>query len=283
MKINALIQYPSLEYSRQLYPNERIILGKFLMWTEKRDGSNIRCYLDENDDIQFGSRNMRRASFDLIQSIKNTEYIGGLSECLIEEKEKWNKNLIIFFELLQKGKSPTHIEFHEIDDISIFDVYTLEDGWLNYNRIHQICKKYDFPIVEIWGQSSHSEIKTFKKFEGSMLRLATRKQREGVVGKYYHGFESIFFKNRIDVPNLLEVKTHFDANRVQLPLLPIPEIRGAIHKAYIDLGKEKFLDKKISMPIVARYVSDESKKHICKNPKNIYQYYLEKIDDINDR
>ena len=141
---------------------------------------------------------------------------------------------------------------------------------------------YNFPIVELWGTSIHSDIQSFKTFENDMLEIAKKKEREGVVGKYYHGLDSIFFKNRIDIPDLRKVKTHFDDGRVQLPLLPIPEIRGAVHKAYIDLGKENFMDRKISMPIVARYVSDESKKHICRNPKNIYQYYLEKIDDINE-
>ena len=38
MNVSKLIKYPDLNYSRQLYPNERIILGKFLVWTEKRDG-----------------------------------------------------------------------------------------------------------------------------------------------------------------------------------------------------------------------------------------------------
>lgn len=280
MKVNTLIKYPDLDYSRQLYPNERIILGKFLVWTEKRDGSNIRAYLDENDDIQFGSRNMRRASLDLLQSIKNTGYIDLLNECLKEEKEKWKSNLIIFFELLQHGKSPTHMEFHEKDDIVIFDIYSLENGWLAYNKIHQMCKMYSFPIVELWGTSLHSNIESFRKFENDMLELAKKNQREGVVGKHYHGFETILFKNRVDIPDLRKVKTHFDGGRIELPLLPIPEIRGAVHKAYSDLGKEKFLDKKTSMPIVARYVSEESKKHLCRNPKNIYQYYLEKLDDV---
>lgn len=282
MKINQLIKYPDLDYSRQIYPNERFILGKFLVWVEKRDGSNIRCYLDENDDIQFGSRNMRRASLDLLQSINNTGYTDLLSECLKEEKEKWKSNLIIFFELLQHGKSPAHTEFHEKDDIAIFDVYSLENGWLAYNRIHQMCKMYDFPIVELWGTSIHSDIQSFKTFENDMLGLAKEKNREGVVGKYYHGFESLFFKNRVDLPDLRKVKKHFDDERILLPLLPIPEIRGAVHKVYNDLGNEKFLDKKIAMPTIAKYVGDECRKHLCSSPKNLYDYYLEKIDDMSN-
>lgn len=276
MKVSKLIKYPDLDYSRQLYPNERIILGKFLVWTEKRDGSNIRCYLDENDDIQFGSRNMRMASLDLLQSIENTGYVDTLNECLTEEKEKWNSNLIIFFELLQKGRSPTHTEFHEKDNIAIFDIYSLENGWLTYNRIHQMCKMYDFPIVELWGTSIHSDIESFRKFEIDMLALAPKSIREGIVGKYYHGFESLFFKNRVDLPDLRKIKKHSDSGRIRLPLLPIPEIRGAIHKVYIDLGNEKFLDKKIAMPTIAKYVSDECRKHVCSSPKNLYKYYLEK-------
>ena len=282
MKKEDIIKYPHLDHSRQLYPSPRIILGKLLIWSEKRDGSNVRVVLDENGDIQFGSRNMFPASPDLINSMHRTGYISTLEECLKEHRDTWNSNLIIFFELLQKGKSPTRTEFHEKDDITIFDIFSLESGWLNYTKIHQICYEWKFPIVELWGMSVHSNLKTFKKFKGNMLKLAKKKNREGVVAKYYHQEESIFFKERLDVPVLDKVKIHIDKDAVESPFLPDIEVLSEVEKARVDLGMENFRKKEIAMPDIVRRVKEEARRRLCRVPKNLYSYYLQRIEDFEN-
>ena len=282
MKEGDVIKYPHLDHSRQLYPNPRIILGKLLIWSEKRDGSNVRAVLDENGDIQFGSRNMFPAAPELIDSISRTGYISTLKECLKEHQDTWHSDLIIFFELLQKGKSPTRTEFHEKDDITIFDIYSLESGWLNYTKIHQICYEWKFPIVELWGISVHSNLKTFKKFKGNMLKLAKKKNREGVVAKYYHQEESLFFKERLDVPILDKVKIHIDEDAIESPFLPDIEVLSEVEKVRVDLGMETFRKKEIAMPEIAKRVSIEAKRRLCATPKNIYSFYLQRLEDFED-
>lgn len=272
------IEYPSLERSARLYPTPRILLGKLIWWTEKRDGSNCGAFL-RTDEIYFRSRHQLIAADDIRASIKDTGYVPILHECLLDAQRNWNDELVIFFELLQKGKSPTHTEFHPINDIRVFDIYSAKEGWLNYNKVYQIWYQWKLPIVELWAMSRHLDEQSFAKFRLRMLRHAKKAGREGVVGKVY-GDAPIFFKERLDIPSLKKSRTHIENGALRLPPLPPGEIRGAVHKAYIDLGLEQFSDKRIAMPIVARYINEEAKKHLCSAPKSLFQYYLDKLEDL---
>lgn len=266
-------EYSTLERSARLYPTPRILLGKLIYWTEKRDGSNIGAYIKDYV-LLFRSRHQAIASFDILQSIKNTGYTELLRELICDF------NIMPFFELLQKGKSPTHTEFHPKDDIAIFDMWNLKSQqWLNYTQMHQFCYQYDLPIVKLYGMSRHLNMKTFEKFRLRMLKHAKKSGREGVVGKIY-GLEPIFFKEKLDLPNLRKTRIHIEDGAVQLPLLPKSEIQGAVHKVYIDLGHEKFLDKRIAMPLIARYANEEATKHLCAKTKNLFEFYLEKLEDL---
>lgn len=272
------MEYPSLERSTRLYPTPRILLGKLIWWQEKRDGSNCGAFL-RSDQIYFRSRHQTIAADSILASIKDTGYVPILHECLLDAQNTWNDELVIFFELLQKGKSPTHTELHPINDIRVFDIYSKKEGWLNYNKVHQICYQWHFPIVELWAMSRHLDQQSFAKFRLRMLRHAKKAGREGVVGKVY-GSEPIFFKERLDIPSLKKSRTSIENGAVQLPPLPKSEIQGAIEKVYVDLGIEKFSDKIIAMPMIARYANEEAKKHMCATPKNLFQHYLDKLEDL---
>lgn len=266
-------EYPSLERSSRLFPNVRILLGKLIYWTEKRDGSNVGAYI-KDDTLLFRSRHQDLASFDILRSIKNTGYVENLRECICD------LNIMPFFELLQKGKSPTYTEFHKKDDISVFDMWNLKSQqWLNYTQIYQFCYQYNLPSINLYGMSRHLNMKTFEKFRIRMLKHAKKSGREGVVGKVY-GPEPIFFKEKLDLPNLRKCKISIEDGAVQLPPLSISEIQGAVHKVYTDIGIEKFLDKKIAMPLIARYANEEATKHLCSKAKNLFEFYLEKIEDL---
>jgi len=64
-----------------------------------------------------------------------------------------------------------------------------------------------------------------------------------------------------------------------LPILPDSEIYGAIEKVRADIGND-FTDIKIAMPLVAQYINEECRKHNCNAPRNIFQYYQQRIRDI---
>ena len=280
MKIEEVIKYPKLGYIRESPYGGRELLGKLIFFEEKRDGSNIRCFLDDSDNIQFGSRNKIPASDDLIQSIENTRYVDILREALYIEKHQWNHDIIIFFELLQKGKSPTRIETHEKDDLAVFDIYDINEGWWNYTKVYQFCYQRKLPVVKLWAVSSHSTVEDLEKQIEKMLERAKKENREGVVFKSYDGDDIYFFKDRLDVPHEKGVEVNIDKDTPKYPELPEAEIMNEIQKVLDEIGKEQFKDKKIAMPLIAQYVAAEAKARICSVPKGLYSYYLEKIKEI---
>jgi len=279
MRIEEVIKYPKLGYLRESPYNGKELLGKLIFWEEKRDGSNIRCFIDENDNLQFGSRNKIPASDDLIKSIKNTEYDSILRTALYTEKYQWNHDIIIFFELLQKGKSPSRIEYHGKDDIAVFDIYDINEGWWNYTRIYQFCYQWKLPVVKLWAVSSHSTIEKLEKQIEKMLDRAKKENREGVVFKSYESGKAYFFKDRLDVLHEKDIEIDIDKDISKYPELPRAEVMNEIQKVLDEIGLEQFRDKKIAMPLIAQYVAAEAKARMCSVPKGLYSYYLEKLKE----
>jgi len=280
MKIEEVIKYPKLGYIRESPYGGRELLGKLIFWEEKRDGSNIRCFLDDSDNIQFGSRNKIPASDDLLKSIENTGYIDTLKEALYTEKHQWNHDIIIFFELLQKGKSPSRIEYHEKDDIAVFDIYDMNGGWWNYTKVYQFCYQWKLPVVKLWAVSSHSAIEGLEKQIEKMLERAKRENREGVVFKSYNGDEVYFFKDRLDIPHEKDIEINIDKDTPKYPELPEAEVMNEIQKVLDEIGAEQFGEKKIAMPLIAQYVAAEAKARMYSVPKGLYSYYLKKLGEI---
>jgi len=280
MKTDEVIKYPKLGYLRESPHNGRELLGKLIFFEEKRDGSNIRCFIDENDNLQFGSRNKIPASDDIIKSIKNTGYDTILRTALYTEKYQWNHDIIVFFELLQKGNSPSRIEYHEKDDIAVFDIYDIKEGWWNYTRVYQFCYQWKLPVVKLWAVSSYSTIERLEKQIEKMLDRAKKENREGVVFKSYEGGKAYFFKDRLDIPHEKDIEINIDKDTPEYPELPRAEVMNEIQKVLDEIGYEQFRDKKIAMPLIARYVAAEAKRRMCSVPKGLYSYYLEKLKEI---
>ncbi|WAE39625.1 MAG: hypothetical protein FHOMOCKG_00097 [Methanophagales virus GBV302] len=283
MRIEDVIKYPKLKYIYESPSEGRELLGKLVFFQEKRDGSNMRAFLDDDNNIQFGSRNLIPPSQDLIASVFNTGYVDTLKEALYTEKHQWNHNIIIFFELLQKGVSPTRVEKHEKDDIAVFDIYDIENGWWNYNRVYQFCYQWRLPIVKLWAVTSHSTIEKLKEQIEKMLDRAREEGREGVVYKTYEGGKKISYKARLDVPDMKRVEVDIDPERPKLPELPEAEIMNEIQKVLEELGLEQFRDKKVAMPLIAQYVAAECKARYCSTPKGLYTYYLKKLEEVNGK
>jgi len=282
MKTEDVIKYPKLKYMYESPSGGRELLGKLIFFQEKRDGSNMRAFLDDDDNIQFGSRNLIPPSQDILVSIFNTGYVDTLKEALYTEKYQWNHNIIIFFELLQKGISPARVEKHEKDDIAVFDIYDIENGWWSYNRVYQFCYQWKLPIVKLWAVTSHSTIKKLENQISKMLSRAKDEGREGVVFKTYEGGKGTFFKARLDTPDMKKVEIDIDKNNPKLPELPKAEIMNEIQKVLEELGPDQFRDKKVAMPLIAQYVAAECKARYCSTPKRLYSYYQKKLKEISE-
>ena len=107
------IKYPHLDRLLNLHPGPQIVLGKEIIWTIKEDGSNIGAYAGNDGELHYRSRNMDRASDQFYGYMNSTDEYTGLCEMVSDCLSQWNDEIVIFGELLTKGKSPTRIETHE--------------------------------------------------------------------------------------------------------------------------------------------------------------------------
>jgi len=205
---------------------------------------------------------------------------------------------VVFGEMLTPGKSPTRIEMHDKNEFVVFDIWdqSMHEGdgsFINYSGVYQQCSHFDLPIVELYGTCNVSALDVLYAFKDDMLLKAKENAREGVVGKAWgetpfnrgegHGLCSRFityFKEKNDLPALEKIPRLEQEGKVELPMLPDSEIYGAIEKARTDIGNEKFREIRVAMPLIAKYVGEECKKHNSMGPRNLHSYYQNRIKDI---
>jgi len=284
------IKYPHLERIYNLKPNPEILLGQEIFWTEKRDGSNIGAYLTE-EGIQLRSRNQDRASEDFYKAFRASEQAEGVFE-LLQDASNWGNEYVIFGEMLTIGKSPTRMEMHERNEFVIFDIWSCRHNqFMSYNAMYQQCYHFGLPCVELYGTCNVVTTEALYTFKDQMLAKALECKREGVVGKAWGetpfnkgdgaGCSRLitYFKEKHDLPALEKIPRAFEEGIIRLPTLPDSEIFGAIEKVRTDIG-EKFTEIRVAMPLVAKYVAEECKKHNCTAPKNLHHYYQSRLQDL---
>ena len=276
--------YPELNRIALLYPSPQIILGEEIYWTEKRDGSQLRLSLVDGE-IQIATHHQDNASSQFQGYFKMTEQASAIEELLKDSNglcpnpvANFDIGAVVFGELLSKGRSPARFEHHDKFEFVIFDIWSQKDErFLPYNNVYQYAYHYSLPVVECWAMTQHTDIESLYSYRDKMLELAKEKGREGVVLKNYHS--QIFAKEKLDTPTIQRVD--IDDGAVHLPRLPDSEVLGAIAKVHADLG-ETFMDKRIAMPFIAKYVSEEQDKHLCSKPEqSLFSYYQKYLEGLN--
>jgi hypothetical protein len=275
--------YPELNRIALLYPSPQILLGEEISWTEKRDGSQLRIVLTDGQ-LQIATHHQDEASEQFVNYFKQTEQAMGIEQLLKDSNglcdnptANFNIGAVIFGELLCKGKSPARFETHDKYEFVIFDIYSQKaERFLPYNNAYQYAYHYTLPIVECWAITRHVTLESLMAYRDEMLILAKEKGREGVVLKSYRN--QIFAKEKLDIPIIKRVEIEDGIPRN--PKLPDSEVMGAIAKVHSDIG-EAFMDKKIAMPAIAKYVSEEQGKHLCSKPEqSLFSYYQKYIEGI---
>lgn len=275
------VRYPELDGIEKMKPNPEILLGREIIWQEKRDGSNLGVRLNSLDELEARTRRRKYASHDFFAAFINTEEAEKVKELLVDLKHNYNDECVVFGELLREGKSPTKVEFHEKDSFVVFDIWSSKmNGFVTYTLVHQHCYNYDIPIVELYGTSKHTTMETLYSFRDKMLEVAKENSREGVVGKTYeNGKKYKYFKARLDTPKIHKKPRYVEEGQIVLPPLPDSEVLGALNKVFVDYDIDVD-DKRKVMPIFAKYVSEECEKHNCGKPeKSLYSYYLDFLRD----
>jgi hypothetical protein len=253
------------------------ILDKWLSFEEKRDGSCLTFWLDDDDEtIHISSRNMAQASNDLANPAKATEDYPRIVEFLRDGRSRY----ILYAELIPKGKGPTRIEGeHGKAQLVVFDIWDIGiENYLGYVQLYQQCCHYNMPVVERWGYANFISLKSYDVFRDEVLRLAKELHREGTVIKYVNqspiGDRYIYWKEKIDIPPRPKL-THNDNATPDLPLLPETEVLGELSKLQADFGIEWMRDKSKCMPELAKRVSQAAKENLCRPRSDIFRLYLD--------
>lgn len=280
---NGLPSYPEMNRISMLYPSPQVMLGEEIYWTEKRDGSQLRIALIDGE-LKIATHHQDDASEQFKGYFKLTEQASGVEELLRDSNglcanpvANFDIGAVVFGELLSKGKSPARFEHHDKYEFVIFDIWSRKDErFLSYNALYSYAYHYSLPVVECWALTRHVDMDSLMSFRDEMLVKAKEQGREGVVLKNYHS--QVFAKEKLDIPVISKVKIEDGSPRN--PALPDSEVMGAIAKVHADLG-DSFKDKRLAMPMIAKYVSEEQEKHLCSKPEyNLFSYYQKYIEEV---
>jgi len=268
-------KYPHIPLLLSMKPTPRVLLGRRLFWTEKEDGSCMTICVTtsykkgESITIQISSRNQIDASSDLKNLVLRCEEYPKIVKFLEE-----NPQFVVYVEACKKGRSVTGVKVYEREILFVFDMYDRSaEQFLNYNAVYQHCYHYGITCVKLYAETRHRTMKDLLKFKNHVYDICVATSLEGMVvktdpmrGEFYQA------KVKQDIP---EPKVRKIAKGDPIyPPIPENEIMGAIDKAWQELGTEKFNDTKIAMPIIARMVKEECKKHLFSSPeKKLFGYY----------
>lgn len=275
------VKYPDMENYGTLRFQGREVIGRYVWLTEKRDGSNISLWLKDDEPV-ISSRKKEQAAPDLAEAFKSTNEYEKALEGLRNEKKEYRKEYILYGELIRPGLTPTRLEpKHKKATWILFDIYdTSKRRFLSYSAVHQFAITYRLPIVRLIDVRYIKDIDAFEEMIDFSLKWAARHRREGVVAKLYEG-KQLFFKIKRNLPKLQKIKEK--KVNPQYPPMPVERIKRAFLHALEELNydEEKWKDKKIAMPIIAKHVATEAREHYYNPPKNIFRYYTEwSIKDI---
>ena len=279
MHMTTWLRHPHFGRIAQLKNEGRELIGKDIYWTEKRDGSNISFWIDDDGNFRVSSHNMQDAEAALISKVTATAEYEKLFELVGSEPNK-----IFYAELIQIGRGPTRIEPpHKIPRLVLFDCLdTMTGKFLMHNFLHQLAYHHKIPVVKLFGVSRHDTMQSLFNKRDEMLEYCKKHRREGVVGKVYNVSDTygIYFKEKIDLPRLQkEPRTN---TQPRLPSMPPDLIQSAMEqaKAEVERNGHRFNDPKHAMPIVVAHLTTQAREHDYATPKGmftIYQQFLEGV------
>ena len=277
------LKYPRFGRIDQLLPNPHIALKNDIIYTLKKDGSNTGIYFDEDNEIQIRSRRQDKAMFS--QKVENLDVYDKIVEMMKHNKEMYNDDLIVFGELLSKGKSPTGLKTYSKDDFIVFDIYNHNTGFFEtYNQINLLCHPFKVPVVPIVGMCNVATLSELYEFRDQMLDEVP--EEEGVVGKIYrfnHPTRKenyLFVKEKNALPKWNKIKTKKSEDKIMLPQLERGETKKCIAKVYDSISIEDFNEVKIVMPLIAIEVKKECCEQNCYNVYNLFDLYIEKRKEL---
>jgi hypothetical protein len=267
----------------------RMLLGKRLSFTIKHDGENVTIWKKKKKysagyEFIISSHNQEVASVDIQSRVKK--------DCLQDYEKilaliEANPTFRVVAEECAKGASVTGIRQYPRAILYVVDIFdTSIMNFLPYTIVYQYCYHYGIPVVELYATTRHRTIKDLVKFSNHVLEYCNTEKEYGkdegmVIKTFGEDGEYIQAKIKLDIPRPI-VERIRDGPPI-LPQIPENEIYGAIDHAYQELGKEKFQEIRLAMPLVAKMVGEECRKHLYSSRGNLFKYYKEFLERYVNR
>jgi hypothetical protein len=255
----------------------RMLLGKRLSFTIKHDGENVTIWKKKKPysagyEFVISSHNQEVASTD-IQSRVRKDCIQDYEKilALIEA----NPTFRVVAEECAKGTSVTGIRQYPRAILYVVDIFdTSIMNFLPYTIVYQYCYHYGIPVVELYATTRHRTIKDLVKFSNHVLEYCNTEKEYGkdegmVIKTFGEDGEYIQAKIKLDIPR--PIVERIREGQVTLPQIPENEILGAISHVEADFGLDG--TSKHDMPLIAKAVAEECRKHLYSSRGNLFIYY----------
>jgi hypothetical protein len=265
---------PNLEGSGKL---RRSLLGKRLTWTIKEDGQNVtiwmrtKKYCKKKQEIVISSHNQEISASDITINVRKCPQYETVLK-LLKDFPMYR----IVSEFCAKGASITGIKTYVEDKLIIIDIYnTAERKYLPYTQVYQTCYHYGLPVVTLFAVTRHRTLKDLDKWAHYVLEYCDVVKEygkdEGMVLKTFdEDGEYIMAKVKLDIPLPIK-RRRIDDYPPTLPHIPICDIMGAISHVEADFGLDG--TPAHDMPLIAKAVSEECRKHFYSGRGNLFMYY----------
>ena len=274
---DTFIRYPhipNLEGSGKL---RRLLLGKCLTWTIKEDGQNVtiwmrtKKYCKKKQEIVISSHNKEVSAPDIETNVRKCPQYETVLK-LIKDFPMYR----IVSEYCAKGASITGIKTYTEDELIIIDIYNAaERKYLPYTQMYQTCYHYGLPVVVLFSVTRHRTLKDLDKWAHYVLEYCNVVKEygkdEGMVARAYdENGEYVMAKVKLDIPLPIK-RRRIDNYPPTLPHIPVCDIMGAISHVEADFGLDG--TPAHDMPLIAKAVSEECRKHCYSSRGNLFVYY----------
>lgn len=292
-------RYPHIPLLMSNARLRRSLLGKRLQWTIKEDGENVSIWLrakkyaknssslytgmvslPKGFEIVVSSHNQENALGDIVGRVQRTKEFSNIIKLIVD-----NPTYRITVEECRKGLSITRIKEYPRSMLYVIDIFDVAiENFLPYTLVYQTCFHYGIPVVKLYAETRHRTMKDLLKFKNHVLEYCECMKEEGMVlrtfddiGDYKNenGGNYLQAKVKLDTPEPLVRKVQ--EGQPVYPQIPESEIMGAISHVEADFG----LDGTPShdMPLIAKAVSEECRKHLYAGRGNLFGFYQEYMEN----
>jgi len=271
--------YPSIGIMTRSSKLRRMLLGKQLYWTIKEDGENVTIWkrkvphTRKQFEYVISSHNQEIAAMDIQVRVRKDclKYYEKIL-ALIDD----NPTFRVSVEECKKGLSVTRIKTYPEPILVVFDIFdTAIMNFLPYTLVHQHCYHYRIPVVILHGITRHRTMSDLLKYKNHILEICEAIKEEGMVVKTFSkDGEYIQAKVKLDIPEPKEKMIR--EGPVKLPQIPESEIMGAISHVEADFGLDG--TPKHDMPLIAKAVAEECRKHLYSSRSNLFQFYQDYME-----